>query len=140
MAPLIIILTVFLILHFLSKRYPSLKDYLKAWPLGIMFISTGIGHFTLPGMVKMVPAFFKSFRSPIIEYSGYFELGLGIFLLLRPKWRLLGAVAVMLLIGFLPVNIWAAFQKISFGSYSYGPVYLFFRVPVQFVLSILQLE
>ena len=39
-----------------------------------------------------------------------------------------------MLIAFLPVNIYAAVNRVGMGGHEWGPIYLLIRVPLQFIL------
>ena len=39
---------------------------------------------------------------------------------------------ILMLIGFLPANIYSAMNHVDFGGHGEGPGYLLFRVPFQF--------
>lgn len=45
--------------------------------------------------------------------------------------RPVALVATVMLIAFLPANVWAAIQRVDFGGHAAGPVYLLFRIPLQ---------
>jgi uncharacterized membrane protein len=45
--------------------------------------------------------------------------------------RLTGVCLIAMLLGFLPVNIYAAFNHVDFGGHGVGPVYLLLRIPFQ---------
>ena len=46
----------------------------------------------------------------------------------------MGALLILMFLGFLPVNVYAAVERIDFGGHGMGPVYLLTRVPFQLLL------
>jgi uncharacterized membrane protein len=53
---------------------------------------------------------------------------------IKPLRRLTGICLILLLVGVLPSNIYAAFSRIAFGGHAAGPVYLLLRIPFQLLL------
>jgi uncharacterized membrane protein len=96
--------------------------------LALVFAFTALGHFVkTDAMTEML--------SPSIPgRSGIFELLLAMLLLAWPKSRLLGLTTIGFLVAIFPANVYAAFQRISFGGHSVGPIYLLLRAPVQLLL------
>jgi uncharacterized membrane protein len=66
--------------------------------------------------------------------SGVTEIAAAL-LILVPMLRLaVGWLLIAMLLGFLPVNVYAAFIHAPMGGHAWGPVYLLIRVPVQAVI------
>ena len=73
-------------------------------------------------------------RIPLVYATGILELGAA-FAALVPRIRSrVGWCLILMLIMFLPVNIYAAINRIGMGGHQWGPVYLLVRVPLQLVL------
>jgi uncharacterized membrane protein len=53
---------------------------------------------------------------------------------MTPFRRLTGICLIVMLCAFLPVNIYAALERVDFGGHELGPAYLLARVPVQVLL------
>lgn len=102
--------------------------------LSIFFGFTGIGHFIrTAALVSMLPASIP-YRVELVYLTGIFELLGAIAIWIRPMRKLAGVCLIVMLIGFLPANVYGAFQRIDFGGHELGPVYLLARVPVQLLL------
>ncbi len=99
--------------------------------LTIFFAFTGIGHFIkTDALVAMMPPAVP-LRIELVYLTGILEV-LGAIAIWIPRWRrLTGALLILMLVAFLPVNIYAAIQRVDFGGHELGPVYLLARIPVQ---------
>ncbi|MCA9212990.1 MAG: hypothetical protein KDB27_07995 [Planctomycetales bacterium] len=99
-----------------------------------VFVFTGIGHFikTMP-MSEMIPSFVPM-RIAIVYCTGVLEVVLAVAVLFPSARKKSGVALVLLLVAFLPINIFAAFQRVEMGGHSWGPVYLLIRVPLQVIL------
>jgi uncharacterized membrane protein len=102
--------------------------------LTIFFAFTGIGHFiATDALVSMIPPAVP-YRAELVYLTGILEV-LGAIAIWIPRWRkLTGVLLILMLIAFLPVNIYAAMQRIDFGGHELGPAYLLARIPVQLLL------
>jgi uncharacterized membrane protein len=102
--------------------------------LSFLFLFTGVGHYirTL-GMAQMVPPFLP-YPEETIYITGVFELIGAIGLWIPVMRRLVGIALILMLIGFLPINFYAAFNYVDFGGHGIGPIYLLVRVPYQVLL------
>lgn len=111
-------------------------DTSTAGRLGVaaVFSFTSIGHFLLPNQMKeMIPSLIPA-REAIVLLSGILEALLA-FLILVPRYAgLAGLVAILFLFLATPLNIYAAFKRISFGGHGQGPTYLWVRIPLQILL------
>jgi len=98
------------------------------------FLFTGVGHFVkTDAMVQMVPPFIPAPTTAVVV-SGIVELAAAGAILI-PKWRRgTGILLLVLLVSFLPVNIYAAIQRVPMGAHSWGPIYLMIRIPLQIVI------
>ncbi|MBA3314259.1 MAG: hypothetical protein M3552_00845 [Planctomycetota bacterium] len=104
--------------------------------IALVFCFTGAGHFvqTKP-MAEMLPPWVPS-RIPLVYLTGVLELILAAAVLIRPLRRLVGRTLIVMLILFLPVNVYAAMNRIGMGGHEWGPIYLLIRVPLQLVLIV----
>lgn len=104
--------------------------------LGLLFAFTAVGHFirTEP-MAQMLPGWVPG-RVALVYATGILEFAIAIGFLVPHSRRMAGWVAAAALISFLPVNIYAAFNRIPMGGHAWGPIYLLIRVPLQAIILI----
>jgi uncharacterized membrane protein len=102
--------------------------------LSVFFLFTGAGHFVKTDeLVSMMPPGMR-WRLELVYITGVLEL-LGAAGLWIPRLRrLVGFCLIVMLVAFLPVNIYAALRRVGFGGHELCAVYLFARVPVQLLL------
>lgn len=114
------------------RRDPSLRGRIG---LCLVFLFTGSGHFLMPhALSQMIPPAVP-LRLPIIYISGGVEIATALALLSPHLARPAGWLITLMLVGFLPFNIYAAMNRIPVGGHQWGPVYLLIRVPLQAVLA-----
>ena len=102
--------------------------------LALMFLFTASGHFIRTRLMsEMLPSWVPR-RVPIIYVTGVLEMVGAIVLLTPHAYRLAGAGLLLFLVGVLPANIYAAFNRVGMGGHERGPAYLLVRVPLQLVL------
>lgn len=107
------------------------KQILK-WFLGIAFILAGINHFYSPNFyLKMMPSYLP-WHLFLIYLSGFFEIALGVLLLIPKFTRLAACGLIVLLIAVFPANVYMAMNSQLFSEFS--PIALYLRLPLQFVL------
>ena len=102
--------------------------------LALVFLFTGVGHFiqTEP-MAAMMPPWTPA-ATALIYITGVIEI-LAAVAVVAPKTRqVVGWGLVAMLVCFLPVNIYAAVNRVGMGGHLWGPVYLLIRVPLQLLL------
>jgi uncharacterized membrane protein len=100
--------------------------------LSLLFIFTATGHFVkAEEMSQMLPPSVP-YRLEIIYLAGVFELLGAIGVWIAPVMRLTGFCLILMLICFLPANIYSAMNHVDFGGHGEGPDYLPFRssIPV----------
>lgn len=104
--------------------------------IALLFAFTGVGHFIKTGpMADMLPAYIPG-RIWLVYFTGVLEMAAGIAVL-SIRWRKPVACGLIaMLIAFLPVNIYAAINRIGPGGHALGPVYLLLRVPLQLFVGI----
>jgi len=114
----------------------ALLDRRTAGCVGVtlVFLFTGVGHFVLTEpMAEMLPPWVPA-RIPLVYVTGVLELVAAVAILFTPLRRTVGWCLIVLLLLFLPVNIYAAIQQVGMGGHEWGPVYLLIRVPLQALL------
>jgi uncharacterized membrane protein len=102
--------------------------------LALLFILTGIGHFSdTDSMSQMLPAWVPG-RVTIIYLTGVFELALAAGFLFRKLRHFTGWVTAAMLVLFFPANVYAAINYMPQGGHAWGPVYLLIRAPLQLII------
>ncbi len=116
--------------------HPTSPQTRAAIGIATMFMFTGVGHFvaTEP-TVQMLPPWVPA-QTEIVYASGAFEIALALLILVPALRRPVGWLLIGMLIGFLPVNVYAAFVRAPMGGHAWGPVYLLIRVPVQAIITV----
>lgn len=102
--------------------------------LSLFFAFTGIGHFVKPAAIASLLPAATPYRMEIVYVTGVLELlaAIGIWL---ARWRqLTGLLLIVMLISFLPANVYGAMQRVDFGGHELGPAYLLARIPFQLLL------
>ena len=104
--------------------------------VAIFFAFTGVGHFIkTDALVSMMPSWVP-LRVELVYLTGVLELLAGIAVCI-PRFRKGAGIAlIVMLIAFLPVNIYAALERVPFGGHELGPAYLLGRIPVQLLLIV----
>ena len=98
----------------------------------ILFITAGILHFINPDFfVRIVPPVLPA-PLFIVYLSGFFEIVLGILLLIPKFSRRAAFGLIALLIAVFPANIYMALNPQNFAEYN--PLALYLRLPIQFLL------
>ena len=101
--------------------------------MGIMLLFTGSSHFIKTSeMVQMTPDFMP-YKVLFVHLTGAIELAFAIaFIIPRySKWTAIAIIAFLLAI--LPANIIGSFKEVPLGGMEHGPIYLYFRIPLQFL-------
>ena len=80
--------------------------------MSFFYINVGIKHFTDPNwFLFIIPPYLSTIGLELVYTSGFFEILLGILLLI-PKYRRLAAFSlIILLVAVYPANIYLAFNK-----------------------------
>jgi uncharacterized membrane protein len=113
------------------RRRPTLRGCIG---LALVFVFTGVGHFLTPGpMALMIPPIVP-YRQEMIYLSGVVEILAALALLPAATRRAAGWFIIALLIMLLPINVYAAMERVPIGGHAWGPVYLLIRVPLQAIL------
>ena len=121
------------LLSVLTQRQYNLRGA-AAIGLALLFIFTGIGHFTqTEPMSQMLPSWVPA-RVLLVYLTGILELAIAAGFLIPRSRRLTGWAAAIMLILFLPANIYAAINQVPMGGHAWGPVYLLIRAPLQLAI------
>jgi uncharacterized membrane protein len=131
---LLLLLVPYLALTLLGRLVPGLRIAPAARArvgLSLFFIFTSIGHFiSTEGMAMMLPPSVP-YRVELVYITGVFELLGAIGIWIPGLRRLTGILLIVMLLGLLPANVYAAINRIDFGGHGVGPAYLLVRVPFQ---------
>lgn len=102
------------------------------WILAIVFVLAGIYHFVNPAIyLRIMPPYLPA-HLLLIYLSGFFQIVLGV-LLVVPKFTRRAAWGVVgLLIAVFPANIFMAMNTELFPEIN--PILIWLRLPLQFVM------
>lgn len=97
---------------------------------GIFFAFAGIMHFVKPKIFnRLIPSFLPKLAVNYI--AGFFELVIGIGLLINKTNKQAALAMFVLMVVFLPIHIWDVFrEKPAIGSKKIAII----RIPLQFLL------
>lgn len=107
------------------------KQILK-WIFGIAFVLAGIYHFINPDFYLRIMPPYLPWHLFLIYLSGFFEIALGILLLIPKFQRFAAWGLIALLIAVFPANIYMWMNTELFPQLD--PVLIFLRLPLQFIL------
>ena len=110
--------------------------YASILAMSFFYIRIGIQHFTNPvdPFLYIIPPALKSIGLELVYISGYFEIVLGVLLLI-PKTRKIAALGlILLLIAVYPANLYLAFYELPQKLTGYDPFTVsWVRLPMQFI-------
>ena len=99
--------------------------------ISLFFGFTALGHFIrAEEMSAMLPPAVP-YRLAIVYLTGILELLGATTLWLPGLMRPAGKCLILMLVCFLPANIYSAIYRIDFGGHGAGPAYLLVRIPFQ---------
>jgi uncharacterized membrane protein len=134
MAPLIVLLSVFLLLYLVNRFLLGGRwdvSFIGRAAMAAMLVLTGISHFTNPGpLVEMMPDFIPAKRE-MVYFTGVLELLAIPGLLWQRTAKLTSILLIVFFISIVPANIAGSLKSVNFGGMEYGPLYLLFRIPLQ---------
>jgi uncharacterized membrane protein len=81
-------------------------------------------------MAEMLPPWVPE-RVNLVYLTGILEFAIAAGFLFNKTRKLTGWVALLVLVLFFPVNVYAAVHQIPIGGHAWGPVYLLIRAPLQ---------
>ena len=122
----------------------TLRRWLGAWAsdfrrlgrygLTLLLLMTSSAHFiSAEHMTLMLPDWVPA-QMALIYATGLLELILAIMLWIPGSVQKAGFAIALMLVAFLPANIYAALYSVPYGSAEMGPSYLLVRVPYQIFL------
>ena len=111
--------------------------YASILAMSFFYIRIGIQHFTNPvdPFLHIIPPALKSIGLELVYISGYFEIVLGILLLIPQTRKIAAYGIILLLIAVYPANIYLAFTQQPqelIGISSFAASWI--RLPIQFIL------
>ncbi|MCI0665503.1 MAG: DoxX family membrane protein [Acidobacteria bacterium] len=100
--------------------------------LAFLFVAAGINHFIKPDMyLKIMPPYLP--WPLFLQYlAGFFEILLGILVLIPRYSRMAAWGLILLLIAVFPANIQMALNPDKYPEFS--PMAYYLRLPIQFVI------
>ncbi len=138
----LIALTLILVLPLLICS--ALRPLLGAWASGtrrlgrfgltLMLMMTSSAHFISPEPMTMMLPDWVPARTALIYATGLLGVVLAAALWIRGSTQKAGLAIALMLVAFLPANIYAALNSVPYGGAEMGPSYLFVRVPYQIFL------
>lgn len=131
---LIIPFVMLTLLERLTGRRPLDASTAGCVEVTFVFFFTSLGHFlqTEP-MAEMLPPWVPG-RIPLVYLTGLIEFAAAIAILVPQIRRIIGWALIVMLLLFLPINIYAAAQRVGMGGHQWGPIYLLIRVPLQMII------
>lgn len=102
--------------------------------LTALLLVTSSAHFVQSEpMAEMLPPWVP-LRVAIVQATGVLEVLAAIGIWVPAVSGMAGAGLILMLILFLPANVYAAIQHVPFGGHGNGPLYLLVRVPFQLMV------
>ncbi|MGI8899130.1 MAG: DoxX family protein [Pyrinomonadaceae bacterium] len=112
----------------------KLKSILK-YLLAVFFVLAGFNHFVNPTFYLEIMPPYLPWHLLLVYLSGFFEVALGILLLIRRFMHIAAWGLIALLVAVFPANIHMAIHHELFPGYRAMTLWL--RLPLQFVLMAL---
>ena len=108
-----------------------LVKVVSVFVMGIFYVIVGIKHFQDPSwFVQIIPPILP-YKYELVYISGFFEVLLGVLLMI-PRFQSIAAKGlIVLLIGVYPANIYLA--QTNGGALGISPLIAWGRLPFQFV-------
>jgi uncharacterized membrane protein len=104
------------------------------WLLVIVFVLAGVNHFINPNFYSRIMPPFLPVPLFLIYLSGFFQIMLGIMLIVPKFTRLAAWGLIALLIAVFPANIYMAVNTNLFSEIN--PQLIYLRLPLQFVIIV----
>jgi uncharacterized membrane protein len=138
MAPLLLLLISFFIFWALNKLVLDNRftiSFIGRTSLALMLLLTSTAHFSnAPAMVQMMPAFLP-FKVQLVYFTGILEIAVAIGLWINRTTKMASIVLIVFFILILPSNVIGSLKRVELGGMENGPIYLFFRIPLQFLFT-----
>ena len=110
----------------------SASKLIFRWILAIVFVLAGIYHFVNPAIyLRIMPPYLPA-HLLLIYLSGFFQIVLGVLLVVPKLTRRAAWGVVGLLIAVFPANIFMAMNTELFPEIN--PILIWLRLPLQFVM------
>jgi uncharacterized membrane protein len=134
MVPLIVLIASFVGFwivnkYLLGEKYST--SFTGRVALALMLLMTGSAHFfktdvMIQSMPDMIP-----YKPELVYITGVIELLAAIGLLFERTARLTSILLIIFFICILPANVAGSLKHVELGGMENGPMYLWFRVPLQ---------
>ncbi len=119
-----------------TRRVAQPVDADNAGRVGLLlaFLFTASGHFLMTDVMALMLPPWAPARVELVLATGVLEIAIALGLLWQRTraWAAWAAMAV--LIGFYPVNVYAAWQQVPMGGHAWGLDYMWLRTPLQILL------
>jgi uncharacterized membrane protein len=134
MAPLVVLIGSYF-LFWLSNRYIVKGEFSMCFigrvSLALMLVMTGSAHFfKTEVMVQSMPDFFP-YKEGLVYFTGVVELLAAAGLVIDRTAKVTSIMLIIFLVCILPANIIGSLKRVELGGMENGPIYLFFRLPLQ---------
>jgi uncharacterized membrane protein len=134
MAPLIVLIASFGLFWIVNKYLLKEKysiSLIGRVALALMLLMTGAAHFFKTDvMVQSMPDMLP-YKVELVYFTGVVELLAAVGLLFNRTAKLISILLIIFFIGILPANIIGSLKHVELGGMENGPVYLWFRIPLQ---------
>ena len=134
MAPLIVLIGSYF-LFWLGNRYIVKGKFsmsiIGRVSLALMLMMTGSAHFfKTEVMMQSMPDFFP-YKEGLVYFTGVVELLAAVGLVIDRTAKFISIMLIIFLVCILPANIIGSLKRVELGGMENGPIYLFFRIPLQ---------
>lgn len=139
--PEIVLFTAFVLTLLIVRFRSGVFKYAYAFRVSMscMLFLTASGHFLFTkGMSLMIPNPIP-LKTEIVYLTGWIEIITGITLLIPATRKTTGWFLILFFILILPANIYGAMHHVNMETATFdgeGPVYLWFRIPMQLLFII----
>jgi uncharacterized membrane protein len=134
MAPLIVLLVSFATFWFVNKyalQNKFTQSRVGRTSLSLMLLLTSSAHFfKTPEMIQSMPDVVP-YKIQLVYFTGIVEIIAAIALLINRTAKLTSFALIAFFIAILPANIVGSLKEVKLGGMENGPMYLFFRIPLQ---------
>lgn len=131
---LALLIAPYFILAWAGRRLPALRvapARRARLGLSLFFAFTALGHFVRgEEMAAMLPPSVP-YRTGLVYLTGVLEVLGAVGVWVPGLTRLTGLCLMLMLLAFLPANVYSAVNRVDFGGHEAGPAYLLVRVPFQ---------
>ena len=120
------------VLERICPRLSSSRSFKGRLGVSLFLLGPAVSHFaSADAMQHMLPPSVP-WRLEIIYITGVFEFLGAVGIWIPRLMGLMGILLILMLLCFLPANIYASLMRVEYGGSSLGPLYLLIRVPFQF--------